>query len=1414
MNAQQRAVKWTSTITPVTELKSGGKYLIYDASKITANGDTDRRAWRKVDDGSSNITGENNTSASAGQVLYDRYVFEATETETGIWQFKHLGTNKYIPSIFDEVSTCVSLSDTPGNWSLTLNSEHKAFKVKSEATNDSGAKSDQYWDGKTDKSMVTWNPTTDNASHWYQFYDIEADGVSIITTVDLTINFKEGDNVIKSVTVSGFPGAQYSEKAQLYTPAAVGIFGSENQTIDIQVSLNLPFPYSATEDWNSLKWVAIESHGNQAPYMWTHNDGSILSDDEVARPTQELYPDKQLFAFIGSYNTGFKIVNRAAGQGYYLTLEDGKGKMVENPENLLWKVYPTTVYDGDPNDTYACFKLVQGNSESGYLNHRGNPNHNFQTWTAADNGSSNRFFTSSDNLIAYYEANIADYEGATDVAQAYEAAKADRFDLALATEFSNYLKNAEGVALYNKLKNHGDIIAAIDGVASERIAAWQSVTANSGSKEEAEYKALKGAFVNLVNGLHMTFRHGTETGDYISQLNGNPRRWSGGEGSRVFTLEASEDSLGFKIKNEYLQKYIVHPTANNTNATFTDNVANATIYNIDYNTQYSRHGIFTPSVNADVAYWHSNGTNDLFRWEAGEKSSWVITIISDQQAASEDLGGAKDYYQGLLHDGLGEYSVSDENKATANTLIAAAEAENVEIATIRNVATTLRGFTANSLNMPQAGHFYRFKGATNEKYMTSIHTEDGNKLRMSTDANITETIFYYDADKRIVALKDGLVLGKFIQNNFSDNSSWTTVMPSNTEKVGAVEFAESGVQGKYNIIPSTSRYIYNLSDEVNCNSSDENGCRWEITQQTYLPIPGSEGNFASICAPVSLNLKAGVTANKVEIVDGKVSYTPITGDVIPANTAVVLHFTGGVDRDPSNKLVYLQINTTGGTAISEETGVMGSYLAVEKEANHKVFDGKNFSEPETDYTPGFHAYIDEAGETLAASYPVIDQLLTPGKIYYIAYANSGDNFNRGLLIHQEGEDAIWATGERKLGIDKEQAIQNALNPENADYHWMIVSDNDGKYYLYNLGAKKFAAAYGSNTNNQSEFSWFFADTPTAVEIKFHGWTPTANADEAIFNIHGGLNNLTGRPAGMMLITGNAAPVAGVSGTTDDKDGCGFVFGEVAYEEVPEVPTAADIEAVKEEMVALYNHAATIDWEGVSEENGNHIGYYAGEGLSQFFTTFNANRVDEDADAESKYYAVVRGHNAVADKTYHEFQNSHAYQLAVGNDRYINAADNEKGWELGEISASDDDRKYLSNWHAEVAEDGQITFSHVLSVPAPAEENVTEPETEPEVGPAAVRRRAEGEKYEQKTVAFTATPAYDGLGNVTLNLPTLGTVRVTSLGDDEDGKKTTAIEEVTVETRRVADGAIYDLQGRRVNKAAHGLYIINGKKVIK
>ncbi len=79
-------------------------------------------------------------------------------------------------------------------------------------------------------------------------------------------------------------------------------------------------------------------------------------------------------------------------------------------------------------------------------------------------------------------------------------------------------------------------------------------------------------------------------------------------------------------------------------------------------------------------------------------------------------------------------------------------------------------------------------------------------------------------------------------------------------------------------------------------------------------------------------------------------------------------------------------------------------------------------------------------------------------------------------------------------------------------------------------------------------------------------------------------------------------------------------------------------------------------------------------------------------------------------------------------------------------------------------------------------------------------------------AGSATHFKNNANRAYLPIPVAGGARVLTF--DFDGNAETGINAVEIEEAAPANAAIYDLSGRRVQSAKSGLYIINGKKIIK
>lgn len=254
----------------------------------------------------------------------------------------------------------------------------------------------------------------------------------------------------------------------------------------------------------------------------------------------------------------------------------------------------------------------------------------------------------------------------------------------------------------------------------------------------------------------------------------------------------------------------------------------------------------------------------------------------------------------VVGDGLGYYSVSGGDAATALADAKAALQGNSNVA-YRNSLAALNALTY-TLNMPKTGKFYRLQNHQSGWYATSdIRTgqdQHSNKLWMANENNTARTIWYLTDDNKFLSYTMGQYLGDM-------SSDWSF------ETVGAegnvVEFKESQVAGKYQILPSSGRALYGDQVRVDAAGDGNNSGNyaWSIQEVTWLPVAmNAEIGYATLYSPVQLELSQG----RVKAYTGTVNGDWLTLNeqtAVPANQGVVLVLQEGATVE--NGYTYLQV---------------------------------------------------------------------------------------------------------------------------------------------------------------------------------------------------------------------------------------------------------------------------------------------------------------------------------------------------------------------------------------------------------------------------------------------------------------------------------------------------------------------------
>ena len=335
-----------------------------------------------------------------------------------------------------------------------------------------------------------------------------------------------------------------------------------------------------------------------------------------------------------------------------------------------------------------------------------------------------------------------------------------------------------------------------------------------------------------------------------------------------------------------------------------------------------------------------------------------------------------------------------------------------------NLTAATKGLT---INTPKNGSFIRIRATNSSQstmpYLTSeLSTYSSATKRAALKPgkngdNEAITIFYYK-DQKIIAYSTGYKAAS--NDNFL---GYRGIVPGTN-----VTFKESGdSRGEYNVMfNDNGRKLYTQKKSENgtdyyytdAAGANANGAayRFWLEEVTTLPVNVSAAGYATLYAPVALEIPDGVEAYTASFEDNSVALTPLTG-VIPANTGVVIEAAEGKYN--------FTISTSDATAQSD---LVGSMLTETVAANQAAYIlGKNAE------AVGFYKLNGT------------DRTIKGGRAYYVA---------------PSGEAAAFLFNGTTTGIE---AIEAALNDVNAPIYDLsgrkVANAIKGGVYIKN--GKKF-----------------------------------------------------------------------------------------------------------------------------------------------------------------------------------------------------------------------------------------------------------------------------------------------------------------------------------------------------------------------
>lgn len=283
------------------------------------------------------------------------------------------------------------------------------------------------------------------------------------------------------------------------------------------------------------------------------------------------------------------------------------------------------------------------------------------------------------------------------------------------------------------------------------------------------------------------------------------------------------------------------------------------------------------------------------------------------------------------------------NQTTSFTAFAKAEevyakseaATSAEIASARFALLNACN-AAVVLNKPANGTFIRiYSSAASQAAMPYLSSETSTAkanraayLVGKDGENEAKTIFFYN-DNKLLAYETGYYLENI--SNFAGYKGITTGT--------SIQFseAENRAAGCYNVKFNGNRFLYTQVSGSNYftdagGSAPNDGYNFQMEYVESLPLSVGAAGYATLIAPVALEIPAGVEVYTAAFEDGKAKLTSIS-DVIPANVGVVVKAAQGTYN--------FNITTTENVATSALSGVPNTKNVASESAAFILANGKH-----------------------------------------------------------------------------------------------------------------------------------------------------------------------------------------------------------------------------------------------------------------------------------------------------------------------------------------------------------------------------------------------------------------------------------------------------------------------------------------
>lgn len=834
----------------------------------------------------------------------------------GTFYLKGYKSEKYMGNV--TMSTAIATDETP-KTAFYFQTYNGYTVVR---PNDTASSYDGYrYIHNGGSGCVGWEPSAANTQHTMAEVTLPAAFVNIKYHLMVNGVDKAQETVEQGVGDAPSVPASFAYDYTTYTYDVTTITAA---TTDVYATASFNMPFETSTDFQTATWYYLRGHAstNFYPSHYVSTDGTSIIWADGKSST-----DAYKWAFIGNPVDGIKVINKGAGDGYYLTDTETATSMTTSATEWVLKQSDATKFG------------LWSTNRNNYANAAGGT---VKYWNQFDNGS--MFWVEEIPAVS------------VDVT----------FNLVIGGEVVN------SVTLYavagNTTISVPSSLTANYSILGYEFTGNEDVNVGETNLTVNVTATLKSGVLNNLDNLSNSkaYTLNTERGSLCIKNGHLASNYNDNDGATPGTFALINYEDNYYLYSVDASKFVLG------DGTLSETVTSAiATLSMEYQTTLKPLYLMTlGGKGLNVTNTSDDYELVINNWITPDAGNRYCIVENAEFDATDALAALEEYFNPTAEvqftkviaqleaypygTGLNQYSMVVEGNdytSQATTIINGIKSAGYSEENLTNAQLMLDG---TSINIPVTNKFYRIKGYSGN-YITSNNT--GSNASMNGTAGVSN-IVYYSAGKNIIFYNGGYGLYN------------TSIVAPVGSTLNEYTFSEGAQIGHYYIRSNyTDGGQYCYDNTTNETKLDRNGSPvtsgsyqtdWTLEEVTELPITlnsAGDGYYATLYLPVDATItNADAFTIKVNEAKNAANTTQLEGGKVPANTPVLLKGTS------SSAIAIL--NNGDAYADSDLTGTL---VAITANGSTDYFLGKNTENQVGFYhwsgtvLKGFRAYL-PAGE--------------------------------------------------------------------------------------------------------------------------------------------------------------------------------------------------------------------------------------------------------------------------------------------------------------------------------------------------------------------------------------------------------------------------------------------------------------------